>query len=113
MAEHPEAIIVFSTALVCGATFIALTAYSGYSRLLGFAHLPWIPLVIYLITRLGDTPFEPFFGFWLRAVIVLDIGSMILDTSNVIRYFSGDRQEMVAGLSKEVSPSTEATPRSS
>ena len=94
--------MVLGTALVTGATFIVLTAYSGFSRLLGFGHLPWIPMLVYLILRLPQSQQQfpdTWFLFWLHAVIVLDIGSLILDTANVVRYFAGERDEMVKGLS--------------
>ena len=102
LANHQEAWVVLGTALVTGATFIALTAYRGFSRILGFGHLPWIPMLVYLIERLPDAQQQfpgTWFLFWLQAVIVLDIGSLILDTTNVVRYFRGERDEMVQGLS--------------
>ena len=102
LANHQEAWVVLGTALVTGGTFIVLTAYSGFSRLLGFGHLPWIPMLVYLILRLPQSQQQfpdTWFLFWLHAVIVLDIGSLILDTANVVRYFAGERDEMVKGLS--------------
>ena len=42
---------------------------------------------------------ETWFILWLQAVIVLDIGSLILDTANVVRYYRGEQDEMVEGLS--------------
>ncbi len=100
--EHVEAWVVLGTALVTGAAFIVLTAFSGFSRLLGFGHLPWVPMLVYLIVRLPEAQQsfpETWFILWLQAVIVLDIGSLILDTANVVRYFRGEHGEMVEGLS--------------
>ena len=93
---------MLGTALVTGATFIALTAYRGFSRLLGFGHLPWIPMLVYLIGRVPEAQQQfpgTWFLFWLQAVIVLDIGSIVLDAANVVRYFRGEQDEMVKGLS--------------
>ena len=101
LQDHVEPWVVLGTALLTGATFIALTAYSGFSRLLGFGHLPWVPMVVYLILRLPAAQQAypgTWFLFWLQAVIVLDIGSLILDGANVVRYFRGERAEMVEGL---------------
>ena len=59
-------------------------------------------MLVYLILRLPQAKQQfpdTWFLFWLHAVIVLDIGSLILDTTNVMRYFAGDRDEMVKGLS--------------
>ena len=99
VSEHLEAWVVLGTALLTGALFIVLTAYSGFSRLLGLGHLPWIPLVVYLIAQADQAPAGTWFAFWLKAVIILDIGSLFLDAANVVRYWMGDREEMVKGLS--------------
>ena len=102
LSEHQEAWVVLGTALVTGAAFIVLTAFSGFSRLLGFGHLPWVPMLVYLIVRFPEAQQsypETWFILWLQAVIVLDIGSLILDTANVVRYFRGEHGEMVEGLS--------------
>jgi len=102
LSEHLEAWVVLGTALVTGAAFIVLTAFSGFSRLLGFGHLPWVPMLVYLIVGFPEAQQsypETWFILWLQAVIVLDIGSLILDTANVVRYFRGEHSEMVEGLS--------------
>ena len=54
LSEHVEAWVVLGTALVTGAAFIVLTAFSGFSRLLGFGHLPWVPMLVYLIVRFPE-----------------------------------------------------------
>ena len=102
LSSHIEAWVVLGTALITGATFIVLTAFSGFSRLLGFGHLPWVPMLVYLILRLPDAQKQfpdTWFLFWLHAVIILDIGSLILDAANVVRYYRGEQDEMVKGLS--------------
>ena len=93
-----EAQVVFGVSLLGGATFVVLTAWTGFSRLLGLAHLWWIPLLIFLMGRLEQNPPATVYAYWLRAVIVLDTGSLILDATNVVCYLRGDRQEMVSGL---------------
>ena len=95
-----EAEVVLGVALLGGATFVVLTAFTGFSRLLGLAHFWWIPLVVFLSNRLDSYPATTAYGIWLRAVIVLDTGSLILDLANVVRYLRGDRNEMVVGLSE-------------
>jgi hypothetical protein len=93
-----EAQIVFGVALLNATTFVILTAISGFSRLLGLAHIYWIPLICFLWMRLDLFPPDTAYGFWIRAVIVLDAGSVMLDASNVVRYLRGEREEMVTGL---------------
>ena len=95
-----EAQVVLSTALLGGAMFVLLTSISGFTRLLGLAHLVWIPLVWWLFTRLEQVPENSVYGIWLRVVMVLNSLSLVLDATNVYRYVRGERQEMVAGLSE-------------
>ena len=101
LSEHFEAWVVLCTALLTGATFITLTAYSGFSRLLGLGHLAWIPMVIYLAGQVDHAQSGSWFRLWLITVIVLDTGSIFLDAANVVRYWLGEREEMVEGLSGE------------
>jgi len=96
--DRLEAQVVFGVALLNATTFVILTAISGFSRLLGLAHIYWIPLIFFLWMRLDLFPSETAYGFWIRAVIVLDAGSVVLDAANVFRYFRGEREEMVKGL---------------
>jgi len=66
--------------------------------LLGLAHLVWIPLILWLFTRLDQVPSDTDYGIWIRAVIGLNSASLVLDAANVLRYLRGERQEMVTGL---------------
>ena len=75
-----------------------ITKLTGFSRLVGLGHAPWLPLVYFLWTRLGEIPPGDLFGLWARALIVLNIASLVVDTIDVVRYLAGDRKEMVEGL---------------
>ena len=97
MLSHVEARVVFAVALLNGALFSVLTAATGFSRLLGLAHLPWIPLVWYLVETLSQSDTTPV-TTWKWAVILLNSGSLVLDAVNVIRYIGGERGEMVDNL---------------
>ena len=90
-----EAQIVIITFLLSAMLMVVLTGVSGFSRLLGLGHILWLPLIIFLITRLNQIPANDFFGFWIRALIVLNALSLILDTIDVVRYVAGDREETV------------------
>ena len=76
----------------------ALTARFGFTRILGLGHILWVPLVMFLAGRLASVPAADAYGFWLRAVIVVNTISLLLDAVDVIRYARGDRGEVVDGL---------------
>ena len=88
----------YNAILASGALMTALTARFGFTRIIGLGHLFWIPLVAFLILRLGAIPADDFFGLWIRAVIVLNSIALAIDAVDVVRWLAGDRQETVAGL---------------
>ncbi len=95
---HLEAQVVLAAILLSLVLFTFLTAKAGFTRLLGLGHLPWIPLVWFLVTRLGEVSPDDFYGIWIRALIALNATSLVIDAVDVIRYLAGDRKETVTGL---------------
>ena len=93
-----EAQVVLATFLASVVLMTALTAVSGFTRLLGLGHVFWIPLLWFLWTRFDETPSDTFFGLWLRVLITLNALSLVIDIVDVIRYIAGDREETVKRL---------------
>ena len=79
----------------------ALTARFGFSRILGLGHIVWLPLLVYLMTRLSEAPAGEAFGLWLRALIALNAISVVIDTIDIVRFARGERQETVPHLVAE------------
>lgn len=96
--DRLEAQVVFGVALLNYFSFVILTGVSGFSRLLGLGHIYWIPLIWFLCLRLDMFQADSTYGLWMRAVIILNAGCLLLDAANVIRYIRGDHEEMVQGL---------------
>ena len=94
-----EAQVVIGTLMASMAFMTILTDLTGFTRLLGLGHIFWLPLLYFLWSRLGHIPTSDFFGIWIRAVIILNSISLIIDVSDVMRYIAGDRIETVQGLS--------------
>ena len=69
----------------------AIFAKLGWVRLLGIGHLPWVFLVLWLLSRLPSSEAAGVFALWLWAVIVLDLLSLIIDATEVVRFLRGDR----------------------
>jgi len=89
--ETIEAKIIL-TALMAGAMIqTAIFRVKGFVRLLGIGHILWVPMVPWLWFQLGQsTPGTPF-GYFLIAVMVVDTVSLIIDTTDVYRYLTGER----------------------
>ncbi len=75
-----------------------LTAVSGFTRLLGLGHILWFPLLYFLWTRLDQIPGDDLFAIWVRALMMLNAVSLVIDAADVSRYVAGDRAETVKGL---------------
>jgi len=93
--KRVEAKAVFG-AICCAATLMmVLTAATGFTRLLGLGHIVfWVPLMVYLLRRLPEVPADGFYGSWLRAVVVFDLASLVIDVSDVLRYVGGEHMNL-------------------
>ncbi len=96
--QRVEAQAVFAAMMIGGTLMSLLTARFGFTRILGLGHILWIPLLGWLAFRLGQIPADDAFGMWVRGVMLLNTVSLVIDTADVVRFATGDRKELVAGL---------------
>ena len=90
-----EAQVVLGAALIGFIIQVAIFSTQGFVRLLGIGHILWLPMVFWLWSRLGLAAPGSFFQLWLIAVIVLDTISLIIDATDVIRYWNGERRPQI------------------
>ncbi len=93
-----EAQVVLAVFVLNFALMVALTAASGFSRLLGLGHFTWFPLLYWLWTRLDAIPADDAYGLWLRALMLVNGISLAIDVVDVARYAAGEHAETVQGL---------------
>jgi hypothetical protein len=93
--KSTEGVLVILAAMAGAVIQIVIFSSKGFVRLLGIGHLPWVPLVLWLWSRLDQIPGDGVFRYWILSVIVLDTLSLVIDTSDVIRYISGDREPAI------------------
>ncbi len=86
-----EAKVVVVAIMVGAITQMAIFRAKGFVRLLGLGHFPWVLMIPWLWTRLGQLEVNNLFAYWLVAVIVLDGLSLIIDVTDVARYMKGER----------------------
>lgn len=96
--ERLEAQIAVGTLFISMMFMTGLTALTGFTRILGLGHILWIPMLLWLGMRLDEIPSDDLFGIWVRALMVLNGISLVIDTIDVGRYLRGDRGEVVKGL---------------
>ena len=90
-----EAQFVLGAALIGAIIQTAIFSTKGFVRLLGIGHILWVPMVFWLWTRLDLAMPGSFFHSWLIAVIVLDTISLVIDATDVIRYWNGERNPQI------------------
>jgi len=86
-----EAWVVLGTGLLAATIMTFLHAKLGYVRLLGIGHFVWIPMLIWLIFRLGHILEGTLFYGWLLTLIAMDTVSLLIDIVDLVRYLRGDR----------------------
>lgn len=68
----------------------------GLVRLLGLSHvLFWTPMTVYLFGQWQQVPLETAYGLWLRALVITNFISLVIDYIDVVRYLKGDRAPLV------------------
>ena len=90
--EADVTLIIF---LANAALMMVLTKEFGFTRILGAGHFPWFLLLIYLIIRLDAIPATDTYGLWLRAVMIINAISLVIDVTDVVRFIRDDKAEMV------------------
>ncbi len=90
-----EARVVVATLAASMTLMTVLTGRYGFTRILGMGHVLWIPLLYFLWIRLDAIPANDAFGIWIRALMVLNALSLIIDAIDVARYVAGDRAETI------------------
>ena len=90
-----EAQVVLGAALIGAIIQTTIFSTKGFVRLLGIGHILWVPMVFWLWSRLDLAAPDSFFHSWLIAVIVLDTISLVIDATDVIRYWNGERNPQI------------------
>ena len=94
--QRSEARIVLLTFFTSFLLMVLITRTSGFTRLLGLGHVLWVPLVLFLVSRLDLIPVGDAYGVWIRSVIALNSISLVVDLVDVVRFARGERSEIVS-----------------
>ncbi len=89
--HHIEAQVVLATTLVSVLMQAVIHTKIGFVRLLGIAHLTWVPMFAWIATRWSDIAAYPDLQTWLALLFATNAVSFIVDTSDVMRFARGER----------------------
>jgi len=95
--ESTEAKVVLAAGLAGAGIQAWLFQRLGFVRLLGVGHAPWVPMVAWLLARPTPMPTGDGFALWIWSVILIDSVSLVIDTTDVVRYVRGEREPHLAG----------------
>jgi len=88
--DTAEGKAVFVAALFSATTMSLLYQRLGFVRLLGVAHIYWIPMLIWLIPRLSGL--EGVLKIWALSLTGINSVSLVLDARDAVRYLRGERE---------------------
>lgn len=63
----------------------------GFIRVLGSAHVMWIPMFAWMATRLDTISSDPQLSTWLMLLLATNTVSFVVDLIDTTRYLSGER----------------------
>jgi hypothetical protein len=65
----------------------------GFIRLLGVTHLPWVPMLAWMVSSLDALPEQDgAFRIWLITLIVTNGVSLVIDAFDATRFIRGERR---------------------
>jgi hypothetical protein len=83
--------------VVLGVTVAAVVAQTlvyrrmGFTRVLGATHILWLPMFAWMAVRLDAIAVDPAMSNWLTVLLATNAVSLIIDSSDVLRFFKGER----------------------
>lgn len=88
---HIEAQAVLAVTVAAVAAQTLVYQRIGFTRILGTAHLLWVPLFAWMATRVDRIVSEPGLAEWLFVLLVTNLVSLVVDAIDAIRFLRGER----------------------
>lgn len=84
--HEPVARLIFANFLMSAMLMMGLYSRFGFEETLGLGHIPWIPMLVYVLTQISTA--EPAFKRYLLVLSVSIAISLVFDTIDVWKYFT-------------------------
>ena len=88
---HLEAQVVLAVTVVAVALQAIIYQRGGFTRLLGIVHIGWVPMFIWIASRLDNISNHADLQIWLTVLFVTNLVSLLIDAADVTRYVNGER----------------------
>jgi signal transduction histidine kinase len=83
--HEPVAQLIFASFLMSAMLMMGLYSRFGFEEILGLGHIPWIPVLVYVLTQISAA--EAAFKSYLLVLSVSIAISLVFDTIDVWKYF--------------------------
>lgn len=90
--QHLEAQVVLGVTLVAVLIQGVIYQRMKFTRLLGIAHVFWIPMFAWMATRYADLGDYPALQTWLIVLALTNAISFVIDSIDVCRFKKGERE---------------------
>jgi hypothetical protein len=87
--SEPLAKLIFVTFMISAMLMMALYSRFGFEKILGLGHVPWIPLLLYMLAQLPTA--DGAFKSYLIILSICLVISLVFDVIDVWKYFAGRR----------------------
>ncbi len=84
--NEPLAKVIFVTFMLSAMLMMGLYSRFGFGKILGMGHIPWIPLLVYVLTEIptaGDT-FKSYLIILSTSIVI----SLLFDIVDVWKYYA-------------------------
>lgn len=89
-----EATVTLISFMLGGVLMGLLTTRWGFTRILGLAHVAWLPGMFFVLSRLPRVDFGTSFGVWIGLLLITNCVALVFDGLDVWRYFRGETEPM-------------------
>lgn len=89
---HLEAQVVLATTTVAIVIQVFIYQKTGFTRVMGIAHILWVPMFAWIATRSAHIAEVPALETWLIVLAATNAVCAAIDTTDVIRFLRGERQ---------------------
>lgn len=88
---YVEAQVVLGTTLAAVILQAVIYQRSGFTRVLGIAHMLWLPMFAWMATRADDIVVHTDLQSWIIVLAITNAVSFVVDITDVTRFAMGER----------------------
>jgi hypothetical protein len=88
---HIEAQTVLAVTVIAVIVQTLIYQRIGFTRILGTAHMMWVPMFAWFATRHETIASEPALANWILLLFVTNLISMVVDATDAVRFIRGER----------------------